>query len=392
MKAGTRGRQRWVRVHRWLGVGLLVFWIVMGLSGSALVLYREVLNHLRPVQAASPAMPIDLDGVHRALRAAHPDRRGAWRIELPLEAGDPVVARYMKPAESAGKAFAPLMVWVDPVSLQVRHQVLWGSEPMTWLYDLHLSLLLDADGRHIVGALGVLMTVSLVSGLILWWPRPGRWRQAWAFKRQASVERQVYDVHKLAGAGGALLLLILCVSGVLLTWHRQIEPWLNRVSPLFEPPAPVISGMPDQPLARLAAVAQGLFPRAHLRWVETAGWQGGQVRVQMWQPGEPSRRFPRTQVWLDAHTGEVRATRDGLTQQAGDAFLAWLHPLHNGEAAGWVGRIMVLLSGSLPVVLGITGWWRWRHKRRAVRLVLARRRSTATAAVCQREEGVPGSV
>ena len=59
------------------------------------------------------------------------------------------------------------------------------------------------------------------------------------------------------------------------------------------------------------------------------------------------------------------AVRDGLRDHPADATLAWLHPLHNGEAFGWAGRIVVLLSGLMPWVLGVTGVWRWWHKRRA---------------------------
>ena len=41
----------------------------------------------------------------------------------------------------------------------------------------------------------------------------------------------------------------------------------------------------------------------------------------------------------------------------------WLHPLHNGEAFGLAGRIIVLLCGMLPLLALVTGFTRWRHKR-----------------------------
>ena len=375
----ARHRQRWVRLHRWLGLGLLAAWLLIGLSGSVLVLYREALNSLHgaPTVPATPAQsmpPVDPDAVLHRLRTHDPALSGGWRIEWPLEAGDPVVARYMRPLEAADRAFAPRMVWLDPAGQRVWHEASWGQEPFTWLYDLHYSLLMDRPGRHMVGALGLLMLVSLVSGLVLWWPRAGRWRQACSFKRGAAFERQVYDWHKLVGFGSAALLLMLSITGVLLTWHTALEPWLNRLSPLFEPPAPVVSGPPDLPLRQAVQAAQTQFPSATVRWVETPPLAGGSVRVQLWQPGEPSQRFPRTMVWLDGHTGEVRGVRDGLAQGAADTVMAWLHPLHNGEVAGWPGRILVLLCGLAPVALGLTGVWRWRHKRRASRY-LARHRA-----------------
>lgn len=369
-----------MRLHRWLGLGLLLFWVVMGLTGSVLVVYRELLNAGRPVPAVpAPPATVDLDAVLQTLHTSEPRREGPWRIELPLNAGDPVVARYLQPAETRDRAFAPRMVWLDAAGQRVHHTAFWGEEPWTWLYDLHYTLLLDAPGRHAVGVLGVLMTVSLVSGLVLWWPRSGRWAQAWSFKRGAAPERRVYDLHKLAGAGGALVLVMLCLTGVLLTWQRQITPWLDRVSPLFQPPPVQISGPPKVPLATAVRMAQAAFPGAQPRWVESAPHAGGLLRVQLWQAGEPSRRFPRTQVWVDAATGEVVGVRNGLDAGASDTVLAWLHPLHNGEVAGWPGRILILMSGLLPLVLGVTGVLRWRHKRRAGAVQASRRRHGRTA-------------
>jgi uncharacterized iron-regulated membrane protein len=375
---GSHARARWLRVHRWLGLGLLVFWLIIGVTGSALVVYRDVLMALHPVPAGSdlvsvpcvdPAEGIDLDSVHQALRRAHPQRAGSWRIELPLAPGEAVVARYMKPVESAGQAFAPLMVWVDPRQAEVMHSAIWGQEPLTWLYDLHYSLLLDLNGRQLVGVIGVLMMVSLCSGLVLWWPRRlawSSWRKALAFKRQAAIQRRVYDWHKLTGLVSAALLLMLAFTGAALTWHAPIEGWLQQVSPMYAPPLMASSGPTRISLMQAVSTAQARFPHARLRWVETPAVAGGVVRVQLWQAGEPSLRFPKTHVWVDAATGEVRAVRDARLHGVGDVAMAWLHPLHNGEVAGWPGRIMVMLAGLAPPLLAITGWMRWRHKRRAV--------------------------
>jgi uncharacterized iron-regulated membrane protein len=381
MKARARGV--WVRLHRWLGLGLLAFWLVIGLTGSVLVVYRECLmawHHQPEAAVESAASPEQLDGardavmqgvapdaVWQALRQAHPQRQGGWRLEWPMQPGEAVVARYMKPTESAGRAFAPLMVWVQAGSARIEHQAIWGDEPLTWLYDLHYSLLLDLPGRQVVGVLGVLMSVSVLSGLVLWWPRPrwASWRQALSFKRGASAVRRVYDWHKLMGASSALLLLMLAITGAMLTWHQPLEGLLAKRWQLFSAPRVEAQGPPVVPLNDAVKTALARFPGASLRWVEAPPLAGGHIRVQMYQDGEPSRRFPKTQVWVDASTGEVLAVRDGLNQSVGDAVMSWLHPLHNGEVAGWPGRLLILACGLAPVGLGLTGWLRWRHKRLA---------------------------
>ena len=49
---------------------------------------------------------------------------------------------------------------------------------------------------------------------------------------------------------------------------------------------------------------------------------------------------------------------------AGEVFLRWLFPLHTGHAFGLPGRIAILVLGLMPTVLYITGFIRWRQKRR----------------------------
>jgi uncharacterized iron-regulated membrane protein len=47
--------------------------------------------------------------------------------------------------------------------------------------------------------------------------------------------------------------------------------------------------------------------------------------------------------------------------------LAWLHPLHNGEAFGLAGRVLACVAGLLPLLLMVTGVQRWADRRRAGR-------------------------
>jgi uncharacterized iron-regulated membrane protein len=86
------------------------------------------------------------------------------------------------------------------------------------------------------------------------------------------------------------------------------------------------------------------------------------MRIQLRQEGEPNRRFPRTNVWIDASSSQILGIRDPRKNSAGDTLMDWLHPLHNGEAFGLAGRIIVLVCGFLPLLVLVTGIVRWRHK------------------------------
>lgn len=380
MHAATGRRRRWREAWLWLHLyaGLVVggVFVLLGLTGSLLVFYVGIDRMLEPAVAVSrgDGPPRPLEDVFRALQAAHPERSRAWRLELPMAADDPVTARYYKPAETEHLGFAPLIVRVDPRTLEVGPPRFWGDFAMTWIYDLHYTLLLDRTGRTFVAVVGIVLFGSLVSGLVLWWPAPGRWQTALAWKRDAAPARRVYDLHKLGGVSGALLLAILAVTGVMLDEPSWFDPAIDAVSTLHRHPKLQTvrpAGAERLPVDAAVAVARTRFPMAEPRWVETPADDAGTFRVQMYQAGEPGRRFPKTQVWVDPWNGAVLAVRDARADGAGDTVLAWLHPLHSGEALGMPGRLLVLVSGFVPALLFVTGVIRWRQKARARRATTA---------------------
>lgn len=369
----NRWRHTWLVLHRWLGLALGSLFALLGVTGSLLVFYAELDALLNPALRWQPS-----DGavqryepVLRALQAAHPQRGGSWRIELPPQGQGMVTARYLRPAETEGQAFAPLLATVHPTTLELRANRFWGRFAMTWLYDLHYTLLAGDQGRWVVGGLGAALSASLATGLWLWWPSSAQAAAAWRFKRGAGRPRQVYDLHRLAGMYPLLLSMLLALTGVVLAWPEVIEPAIARVSlPLTVAPPRATPAAPGQAFIGIDAALQRAherFPEGVPRWVDTPEATSGTYRIRLQQPGEPSERFPRTLVWIDAWRGEVLAVRDARLHGAGDTLLAWVHPLHNGEAFGLTGRILACAAGLVPLLLMVTGVLRWLDRRRGQR-------------------------
>ena len=367
-----RTRAVWLRLHRWLGLGLGAVFVLFGLTGSLLVFYVGIDEAIEPALAVPMPDPQvrSWQTVLEALQQAHPQRDRGWRIELPPDGRGLVTARYLKPAESTGAYYKPLLVTVNPATGQVLASRLWGGFAATWVYDLHYMLLAGETGHTVVGLLGLLMLVSLVGGLVLWWPRPGHWRDALRLKLTGSRQRRHYDLHKLAGVGGGVVLLVLAATGAALALPSWVEPPLARISPPLPMPAPKATLQPGLPLLTLdqaLARVHAHWPDSVPRWVDTPPAGGAFFRVRLWLPGGPSLRFPRSYLWVHAQTGAVLAERDARQQSAGDAVLAWLHPLHNGEAFGMTGRVLACVAGLLPLLLMVTGVQRWADRRRARR-------------------------
>ncbi|WP_333879086.1 PepSY-associated TM helix domain-containing protein [Methylobacter sp.] len=341
-------------------------------TGSVLVFYVELDEILNPnlhiTAAQAQQQPQSYEAVFQAIRQAHPERKASWRLEMPHHKQAMLMARYYMPIEKAGLSFAPLIVWVNPYNAEVVSSRFWGEFAMTWLFDLHYALLLDEAGKTLMGIVGFLLLIPLLSGIYLWWPASGKLRQGLSIKRRASKPRLIFDLHKTHGVYSYVIMLLLLVSGVILELPTVFKPAINYLSPLYQAKAnqsQYQAGYFRISLDQAVAIATPLYPGAVLRWIETPNGPNGSYRIMLYQQGEPSFRFPKTTVWIDQYNGAVLSTRNPRLEHIGDTFINWLHPLHNGEIAGITGRLLVFISGFIPAVLYVTGIIRWLQKRKA---------------------------
>ena len=370
-RSRLKWRPFWLACHLYLGLTLGLILALTGLTGSLLVFYVELDELINPdiqIRETESVRQVSYEAIFQALHRTHPERIKSWRLEIPRHPQAPMMARYYRPDETKHLQFAPLIAWINPYTAEVLSSRFWGRFVMTWIYDLHYQLLLDLSGKTVMAVIGGLSLISLATGLYLWWPPLSKIKSALSIKFGAGWKRRIYDWHKVSGVYGLLFLLILSVTGTLLELPDFFNPAIAKLSPLYQSPSIASddrSSLPRISLDRAAAIAQTIFPEGQLRWLETPSGPQGIYRVQLYQNGEPSRRFPKSTVWIDQYSGKVLAVRDPYAQSGGDLFLSWLHPLHSGEVAGLFGRLLVMLAGLVPITLYITGFIRWRQKLKA---------------------------
>lgn len=354
------------QVHLWMGLSVGALFALIALTGSVLVFYPAIDTALHAeVQDRGMAGPASYDAALMTLHRGFPDKTGPWRLEVTGAAGA-IPARYYNPPETAGHAFAPMMVWLSADGQRVLRTDYWGRYAVTFIYDLHYRLLSGTIGAVVVGYLGLASFALLLSGLWVWWPRTS-WRKALRFKRGAPPLRQLRDWHKLAGLIGALPLMMLALTGTMLALPDEsaavMTPMLGPVDgmPVIAPGA-VASANRVTP-SQAVRVAMRHFPRARTAWIEVPGASDCCYRIRMQQPGDPSDRFPHSFVWVDKVDGRLIATVNAATASPQTTVTNWIHPLHDGSFAGMGTRIATLLFGLVPVGLFVTGLWRWRLRR-----------------------------
>lgn len=358
-------RKGLIQMHLWLGLVLGLLWSIQGITGAALVFHRE----------------ID--------RAAHPEWSGGMAA-LPLSA---LIAKAgaaaEKPIDSIGamdgkpdlySAFYKdrgerRAVLIDPASGRIlgdramEPTVPEEGSTSRFLYNLHQHLLSGDTGEWFIGLSGMFLLTTVVIGLAIAWPRRGNWRKLVAAGRWRTMVQQLFGWHRLGGMLLMLVLATIAIGGIYMSFAEGSRRLLGALVPLEMPyrAKPLDGLQPDS-----WSGADEALSTARARWPEagfvrlslpTAKLPAYVVRLR--QDGEVRAWAGTSAITVDATSGKIANVYDALEAPLANRVLDSLFSLHNGEAGGLFGRLLVALAGlSLPAfyVSGILLWWRRRAR------------------------------
>jgi len=375
-------RQLWLTIHLYLGLAAGLVFVIAGVTGTAIAfgedldawLNADLMTVVAPTEGLRARRPVD--ELFEAARSTMPADASPMYLRLPREPERAVSLSYGTTSAAFPEDMDHFEVFVDPYTGQVigqRVQNIAGapfSGPlMGLLVELHYNLLIGPLGAVLVGIVAAFLMVSLVTGLILWWPRTGKWAQALTIKRNASAERLNFDLHKTFGAVTSPLFLIILLSGVYMNLPEYVRPVVDLFSPASGWPEGVESGPAAGRVAmrpgQALAASETVFADGELMGIELPDGPQGAYAIRRRAPDEVTQAYPHRQVWIDQYSGAILAINDPHRYTAGQKFLEWQFPLHSGEAFGLPGRITVLILGLVPPLLYATGFIRWLQKRRA---------------------------
>jgi uncharacterized iron-regulated membrane protein len=389
-------RKLWLDVHLYLGLIAGAILAVVGLTGGILVFYQEMQEVLNPELAVVSSPPESheklhtLDDIIAAAETAKPQGSRFFKVYYPRKPDIAYKFLYYVRDEKLANNGDGYYIFVDPYSARVQGLQLWHPKDRYWgrplvsfIMQLHWCLLLGKKiGGLLVGILGVLSIISVLTGLIVWWPLTGKFKQALTFKRNGSTVRFNFDLHKTIGFYSTIVLLPVLFSGVYFSLPDQVNALVKLLSSTERPNAfstiPLkIHSSPQagrQAISALAveAIVQERYPAGRL-WMLNAPKNPADVYTVMKNDVDEISRFTGYRDFaVDQYSGEILNVYDRGTGSAGDIFLDWQWPLHSGHAFGWAGRILVLLAGLACPVLYVTGVIRWLQKRKAKNLSASR--------------------
>lgn len=390
-------RKLWLDVHLYLGLSVGAFLAIAGLTGSILVFFHEIDGWLNPelhqIQAPQHTGTVHqpLAAIVQAAMQAAPADSMVTTVYGPRR-GEGVYAIYTSQDSGDWQR-----IFVDPYRAHVTGMRSYAVDQwvpdhlIDFLFQLHFSLLMGINGIVMAAIMALMLIISLITGLIIWWPTTGQWRKALTIKRHAGPVRFNFDLHKALSFYLLPLLLALLLSGVYMNLHdpfvwvtRQFSPE-TRVSQDQLTSSPIDAARPIS-VESAWAIAADRYPQGDLHAIYLPDDETGVfVVVQKHVPGL-SKFWSERQIAIDQYSGEILDVRAPDTRRsAGETFLDWLWPLHSGEAFGWAGRIAVFLCGLACPVIYVTGVIRWLQKRRKPQAKTGK--SSSTAAIDKQTEG-----
>ena len=368
-------RQFWLKIHLYLGLFAGAILVLIGLTGSILVFWQEIDGWLNP-QLIEVKTPVSSEIEYRPLteiveaaKNAVSTRSTSLLILYPNDENKPFWFTFYGSDDKADT----VNVFIDPYTAKVIGTRIWyhATNPlkhslMGFIFKLHHSLLINENGLIIVGIVGVFLTISVLTGLIVWWPLTGKWRQALTIKRSLSVKRLNYDIHKTFGFYSTLVLMALLVSGIYFNLPEQFVWLVERFSPVSKPKQFMSTPQNQSPVTidRALNIVRERYPNEKFYWFSTPNGERGSFVFTLHQ--QVAGLFTgRHQVVLDQYSGATLADLSPSSGSSGQMFIQWQWSLHSGHALGMPGRILVLLAGLACAVLYVTGVIRWLQKRRA---------------------------
>ena len=223
---------------------------------------------------------------------------------------------------------------------------------LTFAHQLHGNFLMTREaGRPIVGWLGVAMCILGVTGLVLWWPRRGQWKYAFKVRAEATGLRFHRELHAATGIWFFIVFMAVSFSGVVIAWPQTS----GMNPPGFNPrQMPTVEVRDTKRLGATEAViaAQTAVPSLVPRVISFPARPDQPISVNYLANGAVN-----ASVLVDPYSGKVLAVRDGS-----ERFQTWMRPVHQGSLNG-VWRILVFLSGLVPLLFVVTGITMWAKKR-----------------------------
>lgn len=373
-------RKLFRKIHLWIGLGSGAIVFILGITGCILVFVDE----LKPLVYQQRLFVPSATGQPQPLTMLLQTAEDAWGEAKPVTAmeiyNDPnrtVHFRAYRASDQEGTWYWDAKqyyesVFVDPYTGGVVATENSEFEFFRVVLFLHWSLLFSNPiGQPIVGVATLLFVLSLITGLILWWPknrkaRRTRFRFRW--KASTRLKRKNYDLHNILGFYSISLSVIIAVTGLVwaFPWVNDGVQWLANVGTKSE--TQLVTPLPNEPMEEETGVIDKVYAAVHARYPDAAGYH-----VYFGQSDDaPINVLIRYQgtTWRDVveqysqYSGNRLNTAKFSDKNRGEKLRSMNYDIHVGSILGLPGKILAFLASLIAASLPVTGFIIWYNRKR----------------------------
>ncbi|MGZ0080206.1 PepSY-associated TM helix domain-containing protein [Methylomonas sp. YC3] len=387
-------RPFWVLLHRYTGLAMTAFLIVVGLTGSLLAFLPELDGAINP-QFSAPSQTV-------AMLEPLTLIENAERLDSAIKADaiwltDTAATVAVSPRTAGDLTYDQLIF--NPYTGELLGKRHWGDLSQGWqnlmpfVYKLHYALALDELGGWILGITALVWTLDCFVGFYLTLPprkamRTGqnplatktfrqRWQPAWLIKWSASKTRINFDLHRAGGLWLWLALLVFAWSSVYMNLGGFYTQVMQSVSEYHQPwtefpdlPQPVQN--PQINWRQAQDIAQAELNRLEqtqaVRTLAPSGFWINRAKgfyvYAVKSTADIQDHGGQTRVVIDTNSGVVKQMLLPTGQYSGNTLTSWLLALHTANIWGLPYKIFVCVLGLAIVMLSVTGVLIWLKKRR----------------------------
>ena len=336
----------------------MVFLLMLCITGLPLIFSHEIDHWLHQVEA--PPHPVDagqasVDDIICAARARKPGDVVQFLVADP---DDPDVL-FVRLGSSPRSADMSAFLTYDARTGDFLYDYPLGQGFMDVMLRLHVDMYTGLPGTLLLGAMGFLLLVSLVSGTVLYAPfmrklQFGRIR----YKRNPRI--RWLDLHNLLGIGTLAWLFVVSATGVINTLSIPIfGQWqATELSAMIDAHSRDVQNVDSASLDDVLASAGISLPDKQLSFLAFPGneFAGPDQYVAFMQGSTPLSSRLLTPVMIDAGTASVLEQRE-LPWYVSALLLS--QPLHFGDYGGLPLKILWALLDVLAILVLGSGVYLW---------------------------------
>lgn len=368
-----------VALHRYVGLTIAGFLVVVGLTGSIIAFHGELDAWANPDLFYAPeGQHLSVTTLVQRVEETDANIRVAF-VEVNVKPGRSAVL-FVEPKPGVTNVDYN-QVFADPSTGEVLGHRYYGAccferrAIIPFLYNLHRRLTMPGHwGEWLLGGIAVLWLFDCFVALALASPREilsaRRWKTALGIRWQASAYRVTFDMHRAGGLWTWLVMGILAFTSIYLNLGdeivRPVTGVFSQLSPepyeLVKPPAESAARESFDDILRRSETIADLSAQGFSPTGIYYDREAGLYLVDL----EDKSEFMLGFAWAAYDTtGKLVGTQMPGAGSAGDVFLQLQFPLHSGRIGGLAGRIVISVMGVALAVLSITGIVIWLKKRRA---------------------------